>query len=147
MKKIVLLLTIAGALLAACGNGEAKKQDSEQEVEKAEVEAPESEAEANETEVEENGTEAEENETEAVDEETETAGQTINELPEYATIQEKVGSEYTVETETDNEGKRVLFLKDQNGKKQYKTIYVKHDSYLKIIKINGDGGLVFEGEV
>ncbi|KAA0566569.1 hypothetical protein F0342_00500 [Bacillus sp. CH30_1T] len=37
---------------------------------------------------------------------------------------------------TDNEGKRVLLLIDKNGVEQYKTIFIKNTSRLKIIKIN-----------
>ena len=66
-------------------------------------------------------------------------------LPEYNKIVEQMDSQdYTFETETDNEEKRVLTIIDQNGKKQYKSIFIKKTNRLKIIKING-GGLIFNG--
>ncbi len=66
-------------------------------------------------------------------------------LPEYNKIVEQMDNQdYTFETETDNEEKRVLTIIDQNGKKQYKSIFIKKTNRLKIIKING-GGLIFNG--
>ncbi|WP_347789285.1 hypothetical protein [Solibacillus sp. CAU 1738] len=64
-------------------------------------------------------------------------------LPEYNKIVEQIDNqEYTFETVTDNEGKRVLNIIDKNGKKQYKSIFIKNTSRLKIIKIDG-GGQIF----
>lgn len=118
MKKFVIALTVTGAILAACGNEETKEQE-------VEVEAPETEVGGQENSIHGDHTE----------------------LPEYITITEQVGADFTFETVTDNEGNRILFLKDENGEKQYKTVFVKHDNRLEIIKINGDVGLVFEGRI
>lgn len=64
-------------------------------------------------------------------------------LPEYNTIMEQIdGKDYTFETVTDNEEKRILYMLDGNGRKQYKTVFVKHTNRLKIIQING-GGQIF----
>lgn len=66
-------------------------------------------------------------------------------LPEYNKIVEQIDSQdYTFETVTDNEGKRVLNIIDKNGSKQYKTIFIKNTNRLKIIRIDG-GGLIFNG--
>ncbi|EOV9528596.1 MULTISPECIES: hypothetical protein [Bacillus cereus group] len=66
-------------------------------------------------------------------------------LPEYNKIVEQIGGEdYNFQTVTDNEGKRVLHILDKDGRKQYKTIFVKNTNRLKIIKINGDG-IIFNG--
>lgn len=64
-------------------------------------------------------------------------------LPEYNTIMEQIDSkDYTFETVTDNGEKRILYIIDKNGRKQYKTVFIKHTSRLKIIQING-GGQIF----
>ncbi|WP_281863270.1 hypothetical protein [Planomicrobium okeanokoites] len=47
---------------------------------------------------------------------------------------------------TDNPGNRVMFLLDENGEKRYKTIFVKYNSYLKIIDLDG-GGEVYYGKL
>lgn len=127
MKKFVLAITVTGALLAACGY----EETNEQGLEEGEVEAPETEAE----------------EQEAVEQTDSVDNEDYADLPEYATITEQVGSNYTFETVTDNEGNRILFLKDENGEKQYKTVFVKNTNNLEIIKINGQVGRIFEGKI
>ncbi len=68
-------------------------------------------------------------------------------LPEYSKIIEQIGDkDYNFETVTDNDGKRVLYIIDGNGEKQYKTVFIKSTSHLKIININGNG-LVFNGDL
>ncbi|MGM0867885.1 MAG: hypothetical protein ACQEWF_24975 [Bacillota bacterium] len=60
-----------------------------------------------------------------------------NSLPEYKNIIEQINNiDYNFQTVTDNEGKRVFLLIDKNGVEQYKTIFIKNTSRLKIIKIN-----------
>ncbi|WP_256762210.1 hypothetical protein [Cohnella sp. WQ 127256] len=64
----------------------------------------------------------------------------MSSLPEYDTIVQYIDKkEYTFRTVTDNESKRVLLLIDQDGKEQYKTIFIKNTSRLKIIQIDGEG--------
>ncbi|OAB44657.1 hypothetical protein [Paenibacillus antarcticus] len=66
-------------------------------------------------------------------------------LPEYDTIIQQIDKEdYNFKTVTDNEGKRILLLIDQGGVEQYKTIYIKNTSRLKIIKIDGEGQIFNE---
>jgi ABC-type glycerol-3-phosphate transport system substrate-binding protein len=61
-------------------------------------------------------------------------------LPEYNKIMEQIDNkDYIFETVTDNPGKRILYIVDENGNKQYKTIFVKNTSRLKIINLNGNG--------
>jgi hypothetical protein len=58
-------------------------------------------------------------------------------FPEYKNIIEQINNkDYSFQTVTDNEGERVLLLIDKNGVEQYKTIFIKNTSRLKIIKIN-----------
>lgn len=66
-------------------------------------------------------------------------------LPEYNYIIEQIDNkEYNFQTVTDNEGKRVLLLIDKNGVEQYKTIFIKNISRLKIIKLDGEGQIFNE---
>lgn len=69
-------------------------------------------------------------------------------LPEYDKIIELIDNpDFTFRTVTDNEDKRILFLVDKNGKKKYKSIFVKNTNRLKIIKINRQEGLVFNDTI
>ncbi|MFF3099879.1 hypothetical protein [Viridibacillus arvi] len=66
-------------------------------------------------------------------------------LPEYNYIIEQIDNkDYNFQTVTDNEGKRVLLLIDKNGVEQYKTIFIKNTSRLKIIKLDGEGQIFNE---
>ncbi|MGE7835301.1 hypothetical protein [Viridibacillus arvi] len=66
-------------------------------------------------------------------------------LPEYNYIIEQIDNkDYNFQTVTDNEGKRVLSLIDKNGVEQYKTIFIKNTSRLKIIKLHGEGQIFNE---
>lgn len=65
---------------------------------------------------------------------------------EMSTIKNHVNmSGLSTQVVEDNQGKRIILLKDGNGKPQYKSIYVKRKGYLKIIKMRG--GLVFNGQI
>ncbi|WP_083446048.1 hypothetical protein [Viridibacillus arvi] len=66
-------------------------------------------------------------------------------LPEYNYIIEQIDNkDYNFQTVTDNEGKRVLSLIDKNGVEQYKTIFIKNTSRLKIIKLHEEGQIFNE---
>ncbi|HIV75462.1 MAG TPA: hypothetical protein H9895_10310 [Candidatus Pseudogracilibacillus intestinigallinarum] len=52
---------------------------------------------------------------------------------------------HTMDVVEDNPSKRIMLIKDENGHKQYKTIYVKKKNFLKIIDLNG--GMIFKGKV
>ncbi|MGG3890527.1 hypothetical protein [Metabacillus fastidiosus] len=61
-------------------------------------------------------------------------------LPEYEKIMEVIDeNNYTFQMMTDNQGKRILFLTNNNDEKIYKTVFVKSEKRLKIIKVNGSG--------
>lgn len=65
-------------------------------------------------------------------------------FPEYSKTLEQIDDQdYKVQKVTDNEGKRVLLLVDNNGKEQYKTIFIKKTNMLKIIDL--DKGQIFSG--
>ena len=48
---------------------------------------------------------------------------------------------------TDNPNKRIILFSDDNGKKEYKSIYIKEKSRLKIVELNKDDGLLFNEEI
>lgn len=59
-------------------------------------------------------------------------------LVEYKKIIEVIDhNDYTFQIVTDNEGKRILILTNSNGEKIYKTVFIKHENRLKVIKVNG----------
>ena len=65
---------------------------------------------------------------------------------EYATLAAKVDAEnYKLIVTEDNAYKRVILLKDQNGRAQYKSIYMKDANTLKIVDFRG--GIVFNGVI
>lgn len=45
---------------------------------------------------------------------------------------------YNFQTVTDNEGKRILLLLDDEGTEQYKSIFIKKTKRLKIIDLAND---------
>ncbi|AQU78503.1 MULTISPECIES: PepSY domain-containing protein [Planococcus] len=66
---------------------------------------------------------------------------------EYGMIVDQVNTDgLTFHLSTDNQGNRIMFLVSEDGKKQYKTIFVKYDQHLKIIDVN-NGGLVYNGTI
>lgn len=67
-------------------------------------------------------------------------------MDEYATIAKKVDvDKYEVKVVEDNPYKRIILLEDANGNPDYKTIFIKNKSMLKIIDLHG--GLVFHGAI
>ena len=60
---------------------------------------------------------------------------------EYAVLQSTIGNldSLTPEIETDNPNTRVILYADADGRKVYKSIYVKRNNRLKVIDLNGGG--------
>ncbi|QTD40058.1 hypothetical protein [Sporosarcina sp. Te-1] len=70
----------------------------------------------------------------------------VSSLPEYATLASKVDvAHYSATVVEDNLNKRVIVLKDENKREQFKSIFVKDTNTLKII--NTKGGQIFYGVV
>lgn len=64
--------------------------------------------------------------------------QDIKKLPEYETIMTNVETEnYNPRVLEDNTNKRVILLKDDTGRKRYKSVYIKRENHLKIIDYRG----------
>ncbi len=61
-------------------------------------------------------------------------------LPEYNTIIQHVDVEdYSFKIVTDNESKRILTLQNEDGKPQFKSIFIKRTNRLKIIDLEDEG--------
>ncbi|KAA0966359.1 hypothetical protein FQ087_09030 [Sporosarcina sp. ANT_H38] len=66
----------------------------------------------------------------------------LTSLPEYKTLAAKVDvSKYSAQIVVDNLQKRVIVLKDMNGRERYKTVFVKTQNRLKIVDYKG--GMIF----
>lgn len=129
MKKTLLLLLVT-IVLAACGGDDSSEPNEEP------VKEPDQSEEAGTDE----GEKAEENDKEeAAEEETEADNSAIEEFDEYDIVADHIDLDaYTGIVETDNQGTRVILYEDENGEKEYKSIFVKNDSHLKIISLNDD---------
>ncbi|KAA0965306.1 hypothetical protein FQ087_03075 [Sporosarcina sp. ANT_H38] len=64
----------------------------------------------------------------------------LTDLPEYAILSEKINLDtHKAIIETDNRGNRIILFENDNGIKAFKSIFVKNDNRLKIIKLDDDG--------
>ncbi|OCA85099.1 hypothetical protein [Pseudobacillus wudalianchiensis] len=125
MKKMMMSFCIATFMLPACSNEGEKRNSGAIKEKEQPVQRKETAQQGKESQVQEEWTS----------------------LPEYEEIMKHIhDQEYLFETVTDNENKRILLLKNKNGEKQYKTVFIKQDNRLKVIKING-GGQVFNGRI
>ena len=71
----------------------------------------------------------------------------LEDYEEYQTLSVKIDlTLYQATLGTDNPGKRILLFTDADGRKLYKSIYIKHDHHLKIIELDGDG-LLYNNQV
>ncbi|MEI4769823.1 lipoprotein [Psychrobacillus sp. FJAT-51614] len=67
----------------------------------------------------------------------------IKSFPEFIMLAKNIDlTKYIANVETDNEGTRVIFFENSEGHKEYKSIFVKNENRLKIIKLDDDG-LIF----
>lgn len=75
-----------------------------------------------------------------------TATSSNSSLPEYATLASVVDvNSFNLQVVEDNYNKRIVLLKDANGRPHYKSIFVKRTNHLKVIDLKG--GLLFNGTV
>lgn len=96
-----------------------------------------------------NDTEKEVNTESSEDEETDTKSNSKQEeltsFPEYEVLAEEIKMEsLEAEIKTDNPNNRVMILKDENGEKKYKSVYIKKKKRLKIISLNEEGQIFNE---
>lgn len=128
MKKMVIALISILALLAACTNGseEAAAGNAEKEFGTAPIEDDKEESER-------------EDSAKEKDEKTKNDKE-IADFPEYDVLAEEITvDDLDVDIKANNSNKRVMLLSDDNGKKQYKSIFIKEKKRLKIISLDDDG--------
>lgn len=136
MFKIIIALIATITILAACNRDETAEDSRNTIVENEESSQPEKK-EVEQQKNEKPKEQVQNNSRESVNYEEWTS------LPEYNKIVEQLrNEEYTFQMVTDNRGERILHILDKDGRKQYKSIFIKNTNRLKIIKING-GGLIF----
>lgn len=70
--------------------------------------------------------------------------QVLTDLPEYPILNNIIDLQvYLANFETDNEGTRVIFFEDKDGNKVYKSVFVKNESYLKVIELEDGEGILY----
>lgn len=70
--------------------------------------------------------------------------QALNDFPEYPILNNIIDLQvYVANIETDNEGTRVIFFEDTDGNKIYKSVFVKNESYLKVIELEDGEGILY----
>lgn|SRR5699024_2463237 len=153
MKRALLLLLVLVALvLAACGNDKDESsepadettQEPDQSEESGESETNTSEAdEANENETDDE--DASESEKADDEESGEIDHSAIEDFEEFDVIADNIDlNSYKSILETDNKGNRIILFEDASGEKEFKSVFVKNDKRLKIIKLKDDGLLFNE---
>lgn len=69
----------------------------------------------------------------------------LGKFAEFDTIEEHIDLDtFQGVVETDNKGNRIIIFEDENGSAEYKSIFIKHDNRLKIVKLKDDG-LLYNG--
>lgn len=48
-------------------------------------------------------------------------------------------STYDADVESDNNGTRVIFFENEEGQKDYKSVFVKEANHLKLVSLGNDG--------
>ncbi|MCG3087525.1 hypothetical protein [Sporosarcina cyprini] len=129
MKKLVTSM-LCILLLAACSTNDSKK-----ETETSKNPAVESSSDSDTT----NEANSDAAEDAAADNETSSTDNELASYDEYETIASTIDLDTNKGiVETDNKGNRVILFEDANGNKTYKSIFTKHDRFLKIIDLSTD---------
>lgn len=144
-----LALFLGMMLLAGCSTKDADEAQPEKEDE-IKVEQTEEGTEVVEEE-DDDATEVEE--TEDADDSDDAVAQNddLKDFPEYNMLAEKIDlNEYKGNVKTDNQGNRIILFEDDDGEKEYKSIFIKNDNRLKIIEFEDgnehddeDKGLIY----
>lgn len=67
-----------------------------------------------------------------------------SDLEEYDTVSNEIDMDtYDMNIEEDNSNKRIILYENEQGNKEYKSIYLKEQSRLKIIEFDKDEGQIF----
>lgn len=71
--------------------------------------------------------------------------QVLYDLPEYPILDDIIDLQvFKAKIETDNQETRVIFFVDPEGIQVYKSVFVKNESYLKVMELDGEGILYNE---
>jgi len=71
----------------------------------------------------------------------------LKDFPEFDTIAEYIDLDtYQGVLETDNKGNRIIVFQNEKGHSEYKSIFTKHDSHLKIVQFKDDD-LLYNGTI
>ena len=69
-------------------------------------------------------------------------------FPEYDILAEHIDlNMYVADIETDNKGSRVIFYENEQGEKEYKSIFIKNENRLKIISLDDDDGMIYNDQI
>lgn len=131
-KKLLTLLAIISIFSVACSNDDQGQTETEEEQEISNV-VDDSEEEQLTPEEESDSTENED------------LGE-LTEIEEYEILKEKIDlNKFTPVVKQDNNYKRIILFKNEQGKESYKSIYIKKDNRLKIIEFNN--GQIFNEKI
>jgi len=128
MKKMIALISML-VLLAACTSNSGENSTDNAEKEDDTVLSEDNKEAAQDKEAEEIEPQSEE----------------IANFPEYDVLAEELNMDnLAADVKTDNPNKRVMILTDDDGEKQYKSIYIKEKQRLKIISLDEEGQIFNE---
>ncbi|HLR38785.1 MAG TPA: hypothetical protein VK068_00160 [Jeotgalicoccus sp.] len=144
MKKYLILILSIFLLVACSDKNETKNENDEVNNKNNETSSQSEEQVENEKQQDEKE-DKESLEDDSNVEDTVTNNDDLEKFPEFDTIAEYIELDtYQGLVETDNKGNRIIIFKDENGNSEYKSIFVKNDNRLKIVKFKDDGLLYNE---
>jgi len=74
-------------------------------------------------------------------------GEDVSRFEEYSKIQTYINiDEYTAEIVEDHPNKRIILFINSERETKYKSIYIKHKNFVKLIQLDGNG-LLYKGSV
>lgn len=95
---------------------------------------------------EQQNTSLEESEEVKENEETSSSKESEKQYEEFSRIHEHINvNDFHADVVEDNRHKRIILFSDASDHKQYKSIFIKHKNYLKLIDFND--GLVYKGQL
>lgn len=156
MKKVALILFLSMLfILGACSNNDREDQTLDGGNSNAGTEESQAETADDATNDDEKATDSENESERHADDQTinepdngeEASDNQLADLPEYEILEDEIDvNTLEAKIETDNPNKRVILYADDNGKQQYKSIFIKNENRLKIIQFN-DNGQIFNGVI
>lgn len=138
MKKLLIVLLSVIFLTACSTNSEDETQQNDNQDEKVPTQEENTSAEADDE------TSMEEDESEAPENSTQINNDHLRDFVEFDYLAEELDlTTHEGVVETDNEGNRIIIFQTEEGIKEYKSIFVKHDHRLKIVQFDNEDNLLF----